>query len=337
MKPIYKAAVIGCGRIGSAYIQGGFSQNLPSHAMVYRENHRTAIIAAADTDAKKLIAFQDKWGTRALYEDYKLMLKCEKIDMISICTPAHTHYDILRDSAETGIKAIWCEKPLCDDINKAKDIIKICKKKKIILAVNYFRRWSRPYQKLREFIQNGGLGGIQQAVCYYSKGILNNGSHLIDILRFFFGEIEWVEGRHFVKEGVKDDPSLDATLWFKKEFAAALHAFNDAYFRTIEIDIFGTKGRVCIKDSVNRFELSEVVKHPRVPGLKTLREVTSKDFSNDFMQPMSSALKNLITCVDGKYKKPLCSGEDALKTLMVAQAVKDSFMKKGRRVKVENG
>lgn len=334
-------------------MQGRFSQNLPSHAIVYYENPRTTIVAAADTDEKRLTAFQNKWGTRALYADYKLMLKCEKIDMISICTPIHTHYDILRDSAETGIKAIWCEKPLCDDINKAKDIIKICKKKKIILAVNYFRRWSKPYQKLREFIQNGGVGDIQQTACYYSGGILNNGSHLIDILRFFFGEIEWAEGRHFVEEGAKDDPSLDATLWFEKGFAVSLHAFNDACFRTIEIDIFGTKGRIRIKDSVNWLELSEAVKHARIPGLKTLRETTGKDFGNDFMQPMSSALKNLIDCVDAnpvrngvrrrgisngvKDKNPLCSGEDALKTLIVAQAVKDSFMKKGRRLKIENG
>lgn len=318
-------------------MKGRFSQNLPSHAMAYHENPRITITTAVDTNEEKLIAFQNKWGTRTLYTDYKLMLKCEKIDMVSICTPAHTHYDILKDSAKRSIKAIWCEKPLCDDINKAKEMVSICKNKKIVLAVNYFRRWSIPYQKLRKFIQNGRLGRVQRIICYYSKGVLNNGSHLIDILRFFFGEIEWVEGAHFLKEGTKkDDLSLDATLWFKMGFPATLHAFNDAHFRIIEIDMFGTKGRVCIKDSVNKFEFFEAGKHPIVAGLKVLSKVTAKCLNNNFMQPMSSELKNLINCIDGKDEKLLCSGEDALRTLLVAQAIRESFMRKGRRLKIES-
>lgn len=318
-------------------MKGRFLQNLPSHAMAYYENPRTTLTAAVDTNEKKLIAFQNRWGTRSLYIDYKLMLKCERVDMVSICTPPQTHYNILMSCIEHPVKAIWCEKPLCDDMNKAKEMVSVCQNKKIILAVNYFRRWSIPYQKLREFIQSGRLGRVQRIICYYSKGILNNGSHLIDILRFFFGEIEWAEGAHFVKEGDKADLSLDATLWFRRGFPATLHAFNDAYFRIIEIDMFGTKGRVCIKDSGNKFEFFEAGKHPIVAGLTTLSEVKAKCLNNNFLQPMSSALTNLINCIDGKNKELLCSGEDALRTLLVTEAIRESFVRKGRRVKVESG
>ncbi|MBM3253257.1 MAG: Gfo/Idh/MocA family oxidoreductase [Candidatus Omnitrophica bacterium] len=336
MNKRFKAAIVGCGKIGGAYGEDSFAQKIPSHAIVYCKNPKIDFIAVADVNEKKLDAFQKKWGTKRLYTNHNLMLKCEKIDILSICTPVDTHCDILKDSVNYGIKAIWCEKPISDDINKAEEMVDICRKKKIILAVNYFRRWSLSHLKVCEFIQDKKLGDIQQVICYYTKGILNNGSHLIDILNFFFGEVEWVEGYHFIKESAVDDPSLDARLWFKEGFSATLHAFNDNYFRIIEIDIIGTKGRICIKDSGNIFEYYKLCKHPRVSNLRTLRFSNLTDFNNGLMQPMATALENLIQCLNDKEKQPLCSGTDALKTLKVVEAIKESFRKKGRRVKIEN-
>lgn len=336
MKPLYKSSLIGCGRIAiglnGALVDG---QN-PSHAAAYCNNPRISLIAAADNDNGRLTCAQKEWGIKRLYKDHKLMLKCEAMDIVSICAPTQTHYDILKDCIEYPVKAIWCEKPICDDADKAKEVLGLCRKKKIVLAVNYFRRWSLSHQKARAFIQEGNLGDIQRIICCYSKGLLNNGSHIIDIMHFFFGNIRWVESYSSFSEGQRQDRSLSARLYFQKGFTATLYAFNDDYFRIIEIDIVGTRGRIRIKDSGDIFEYYGLRKHPRVSSLKALGKPKCIDYRSEFMQPMNAALEDLICCIEDKKRRPLCSGEDALKALVVVEAIKESFRKKGRRIRIEN-
>lgn len=335
MKPVYKSSLIGCGRIGTGLNGDLVAGKNPSHIAAYHNNPQASLIAAVDNDNESLTRVQKEWGVKRLYRDHKLMLRCEAIDIVSICTPSQTHYSILRDCIEHGVKAIWCEKPVCDDVNKAREVLSLCRRKKIILAVNYFRRWSLSHQKAREFIQDGKLGDIQRIICCYSKGLLNNGSHIIDIMHFFFGDIKWVEGYYSVNAEQRQDLSLSARLHFKKDFPATLYAFNDDYFRIIEIDIIGTKGRIRIKDSGDIFEYYSLRKHPRVKPLKALGKPECIDYRGEFMQPMNAVLEDLILCIENKKKQPLCSGEDALKVLIVVEAIKKSFRTNGRRIKIE--
>lgn len=333
----YKAAIVGCGRIGASYIQNTYVKEIPSHALAYFKEPRTNIIAAADIYDNRLLTFQKRWQTKRIYKDYRLMLKCELPDIVSICTPIDTHYDILKDIASRNVRAIWCEKPISDDIKKAEEMVDICKKKGIVLAVNYFRRWSALHKKVNNLIKNKKLGDIQQVICYYSKGILNNGSHIIDILHLFFGEIEFAHAQIDNPAGPQgtNDISLNARLWFKKGFPATLFAFDDKYFRIIEIDIIGTKGRIILKEPQSIFEYYRISKHPYIRGLKSLKTSNFPEVKYEPMQAMSEALDDILQCIQNKAR-PICSGEDAVMALRIVEAIKKSAARNGDRIRVKN-
>ena len=57
-------------------------------------------------------------------------------------------------------KPIFVEKPLALDVKSAKNIISICKKRKILLAVGHNRRFLETYQFMKKQIKKNKIGKI---------------------------------------------------------------------------------------------------------------------------------------------------------------------------------
>jgi len=187
---MYKVAIIGLGKVGSTYDDDPLVEGVYTHAGAYNINPETKITAGADIDREKMEAFGKKWNVNALYSDYSEMFKNEELDIISVCTGVDVHYDIIKEAARYDIKAIYCEKPMTDNIEKADEIVDLCEEKKIVLAVNHLRRWDKGFQSIKKHIDEKKIENVQKVKVYYTKGILNNGSHAIDLLNYFFGDVK---------------------------------------------------------------------------------------------------------------------------------------------------
>ena len=120
-------AIIGCGRIGSEFDSVPVNKAAFSHAGAYCLHPKSRLVSAADLDQTKLMSFSKKWGIVRVYKDYREMLRSEKIDILSICTPASTHWQILRDACEFSVKAVYCEKPISDNVKDAEKMVKLCR------------------------------------------------------------------------------------------------------------------------------------------------------------------------------------------------------------------
>ena len=188
---IYKAGIIGCGRIGSEFDNDPKRRYVSSHAGAYFRNPQTELTAVADLDRGKLDRCGEKWGIKSLYQDYIEMLEHERLDILSICTWNNTHLEITERAVRNGVKAIFCEKPIANTLDDAYKMVEICKKNGIILQIDHQRRFCEFHQNIKDFIDNGVIGRIQQVSFYYTAGIANTGSHMFDLLRFFFGEVSW--------------------------------------------------------------------------------------------------------------------------------------------------
>jgi hypothetical protein len=99
--------------------------------------------------------------------DYMRMVQ-EGIDIVSVCTPPETHKKIVCDIAPF-VKAIYCEKPIALTLEDADAMIKCCHYHGTILQINHQRRFINP--KVR-----------------FSRGVLNTGTHLFDLLRKTYGD-----------------------------------------------------------------------------------------------------------------------------------------------------
>lgn len=322
----YRCAIIGCGRIGCGF-DDNTSQMKRTHISGYITNPKTQLIALSDIDNLKLKKYGKKYGISNLYVDNKLMFDKEQIDVISICTLADSHLEIVMNAAKRGIKGIFIEKPISNTLKNIKKIIEICKKNEIILAVDHQRRFEPFYHDLKNRINSGELGKIQQVIVFYGAGIANTGSHVFDLLRFFFGEIIYLSAKKSkVISPNPNDPNLDVILKFQEDFFGFIFALDLSNYGICEFQIFGTKGRLDIDLLSNKAKLFKP--HSKIHDYKKL---TDEEVIIDKTKKTGTILgiKDLIECITNK-KTPMCTGIDGYKSveLIIASIVSSTTKKK---------
>jgi len=141
----FKAGIIGIGFIGVAHIE----------ALRRLGNVEVVAIADAFEAAKKAEELNIPYG----FKDYKEMIDSLELDMIHICTPNNTHYEIAMYAMAKGINVI-CEKPFTTSIEEAITLVKVAKEKKIISALNFHNRFYPLTNHLKQIIKNGELGEV---------------------------------------------------------------------------------------------------------------------------------------------------------------------------------
>jgi len=154
----YTAGLIGLGRIGAEF--------LDSHLNAYLNNPRIKLDALCDLDQRK-ISVVKRIGYFS--DDGLTFVQRWPVDILSICTPPSTHRALVVASAPY-VKAIWLEKPIAETLEDADEIIRVCRHYNVLLQVNHQRRATKP-----KFT--------------FSRGWLNTGTHAVDLLRQYFGEV----------------------------------------------------------------------------------------------------------------------------------------------------
>lgn len=199
----YTVGIVGCGGMGRA------------HADAYAADDRAEVAAAADMNDEVRTAFAEEYGVDAAYETHADMLAAEDpdLDVVSICTWHSTHARIAVDAAEAGVGAIYCEKPMCTSLGEAADMLDAAERNDVKLTVGHQRRFDPVHERARDLIQSGAVGDPVAVTTGMTSGLLNWGTHMIDITRYFLDDpgYEWVVGqverttdRHERKEPIED-------------------------------------------------------------------------------------------------------------------------------------
>lgn len=316
-----RAALIGCGNIASRLSSDAGTVGVYTHAEAYKTCAETELVALCDLDDAALQECGERWQVAARYRDARQLLDEMRPEIVSICTPDATHYELaLLALGAPGVRGVLIEKPLALDLAEARELAALAAERKMTVAVNHSRRYAASHQALREDLRTGRLGRIQSVGGIYTKGVLHNGTHWFDLLRFLAGEI--VSARGFRRAGdAADDPTLDAVLELESGASAQLHGCDADCFSIFEMDIIGSAGRVRVVDFGHTFERFETAEDPRYAGYRSLRRVDSDDAG--MRDTTLHAVRDLAACVSGGGT-PRCSIDDAIRALEIAIAVKES-------------
>lgn len=140
----FRTCVIGVGFIGAAHIEA------------LRRLGNVDVVAVADMNgAAKAEAHCIPKG----YSDYREMLDTEKPDVVHICTPNASHYEMAMYAMERGI-AVVCEKPLTTTLEQARELARYAREHGIVNAVNFNCRWYPQVMQARSMVARGELGNI---------------------------------------------------------------------------------------------------------------------------------------------------------------------------------
>lgn len=326
MKKNYKTAIIGLGNIGYGLSQfdAGFTT---THFEAYYSSKKINLTAVCDIDTKLEDLFSKKIGEKKtrFYKDFREMMRNEKPQIVSICTPDETHYTILKEVAEfPSVEAIWCEKPLAVTLKQGKEMVQICRARNIKLLVNYTRRYDAFYRKIKDKAQYV-LGEMKAITCYYSGGITTNGSHMLDLLHFFLGDCFHALGREIAGE-------IWGMLEFKNCKTVNVVPIAAKNYSIFELNILGEKGRLNIYNKpFNEYEYQYFIpqKSHRINAqFISVNEKTPlpRRAARDYMD---NALADLLECVIHN-REPFSSGRTALKSLEILSALVYSAKHEGK-------
>ncbi len=140
---------------------GGISHLHARHA---KKIEGVEIVAAADVSEKSLTKFKEAFPETKTYADYKELLKSEKLDGVSVCTPNGLHAANTIDALNAGMNVL-VEKPMAMNATDARAMIEASKKSGKNLVVGFQYRFDPKTQLIRKQIADGHFGKVMYVRC----------------------------------------------------------------------------------------------------------------------------------------------------------------------------
>lgn len=190
---MYRAGIIGLGFIGGGDQVSGdrLGQRVVDLDGTHREalsNHpRVQLVAGSSRDAGRRERFAQRTNART-YTDWRAMLAHEKLDIVGVASFASSHAELVIACAESGVRAILCEKPIATRLADAERMLAACRSAESLLVINHNRRFHTHFRELQRRIAAGELGELTGVWVQWGAGRLGNvGTHFIDAAMMLTG------------------------------------------------------------------------------------------------------------------------------------------------------
>lgn len=291
----YTAAVIGLGNIGQGYDFDN-PELVLTHARAFARHPGFELLAGVDPDAQQRERFERQYQLPA-YSDCAAMLAAARPAVMTVAVPTEQHAAAFDQALAVHPRAVLCEKPLARTLDDAHAMVAAAAAAGCALAVNYVRRFDPGVRELKQAIESGQYGEIYKGVAWYSKGLRNNGTHLVDLLRHLLGE---ARGYALIEHGRKwkdQDPEPD----FRIRFGAAevyFFAAREECFSHFRIELVATGGRLVYADGGSDIRARRVHDDPVFSGYRLL-EPDSRRFAADTGRYQWHVLESLYQHLNG--------------------------------------
>jgi len=200
-------------------------------------------VSAIDPVATK--EFAENWGYEIVESDWRKLVSRPDVDVIAVCTPTSSHYEIVMAAAAAG-KHIFCEKPCAMSSAEAKEMAEAADKAGVVHYLNHNYRRVPAVKFARQLIDEGKIGEIYHWRGNYlqdwildpnfplpwqlKKEIAGAGphfdlnSHSVDLSRYLVGEIKSISAmlKTFVKQRPLPNEGTSVGMSGKNEISASV-------------------------------------------------------------------------------------------------------------------
>jgi UDP-N-acetylglucosamine 3-dehydrogenase len=290
---------------------GGWGKN---HVRVL--NELQCLGAVCDLDKARADLYSKNYHVPG-YTSLEKMLKKEKLDAVTICTPASTHFAIASQALAEGVST-FVEKPMTTTAKDGEMLIEAAKKEKRTLTVGFIERFNPPITELKKMIAEGKIGDLillefhrenRRGANVSDVGIVKDASvHDIDTACWLFGE---QPKSVFARVGVMYAP------------------IEHEDFATIMLGFTGQKTAFLVTNWVtpNRVRTLSAVFSGGVVDVDFVTQKTSVHEGaattvpqRPYQEPLMLEMKEFVSAIQEK-RRPLVTGEDGLKATIIAEAV----------------
>ena len=282
-----------------------------SHARSFSLHPEFELVGGVDHDLNQCKKFESEYK-RPAYKNLDNALEQLKPSVIIIATPSSSHGCLLEQVFSLHIPSvIVCEKPIDNSLEVAQHMVKLCHDNGVKLFVNYMRRSEPSVMKIKKMIDTQVIQSPLKAVVWYTKGLLNNGSHMLNLLEHWLGS---VLDHNIIKADKRlsnFDPEPDFSVEF--EFGSAVFcAVREDYFPHLSIEILSPSGRLYYGEGGGK-----IIWQPtgNKPGTSQKIFLSSElEINNDLNLYQLNFVQNLFLALNNQSHF-ISSGVDALETL----------------------
>lgn len=321
-----KILVIGCGSAGERHIK-----NLKSLAL--------AEIIACDQSQERLEYIKGEYAIE-VFRDYEKALNGEAIDAVLVCTPTSNHIAPASAAIQQGCH-VFVEKPISHTLEGVDSLINEARRKNLTLMTGFNYRFHPDLRHIKKLMDTGAIGKPISAKTHFGSYfltrlpfhpgqdyrqdyaaqevgggvILDAASHIIDFLRWFFGELTEV----FCYAGIMSGLDLKA-----EDFAEILLKFRKGNIANIHVDfiqqpdqhiceVLGDAGTITWDNLERKVMLFSA-------ALNQWQEIKVENKTSDMYL---EEIKHFIKCIREGHT-PLVDGVTSRRVLEIALAAKES-------------
>lgn len=310
-------AIAGLGQIGLGYdLHLDEKSFVHSHARAFRQNPAFQLVAGCDVDAGRRSILKKDYGADG-YETLSDLLSAHQPDAIVVATPTQTHAELIRIALEKGRpRALLCEKPLSHKVDEASGIVEACAKAGVKLYVNYIRRADPGVNEVKRRILAGEIAAPFKGVVWYTKGIIHNGSHFLDLLSFWLGPVRATRlimpGRSLGE--LDGEPDINAQ--FEKGVIAFLSA-KEENFAHYSVELVAANGRLRYEPD-GQILWQPSVAHPTVQDFRMIN-AKAESIPSDMDRYQLHVADQFAMAISGR-ESSLCTGEEGFRNLAILTA-----------------
>lgn len=315
-----RVLMVGCGNIAGGFDQARAPTELPyTHAGAYVRDGRFNITVCVEPDDVRRAGFMAAWGVPKGFRSVDEVLDSGyQFDVISICSPTSCHAHDLEIALRLKPKLIFCEKPFTASLEDTERLVEECRKSNVLLAVNHTRRWDPDIVKLQADMQAGQWGQLRSVIGCYNKGVLNNGSHMLDLLHLLVGGMSIVKVGKPVHDYFPKDPAVPVWLESVQGVPVHLACGHAEDYAIFELQLIFSRGVLTMEEGGLYWRERRVVDSTTFKGYRKLEEGSRR--VGEYPRAMLQAADNIYRAIE-QGESLASTGESALAAQRMCQQI----------------
>jgi len=267
----FGVGIIGCGLIGQKRAKSLGEGRLVACADV---NEGRAKVLAGNSGAK-------------VFTDWRELLALPEVEVVVIATLHDSLAEITLAAVEAG-KHVLVEKPAGRTPAELEPVMRAAERRGVKVHVGFNHRYHRAFRKARELFEAGALGQLMFVRARYGHGgrigydkewrakpdlsgggeLMDQGSHLIDLSRWFLGEFHEVQGvAHTYYWDMPVDDNGFMLLKTEKQQVAFLHASCTEWKNLFSMEIYGRNAKLEISGIGGSYGVERLTYYKMLPEM----------------------------------------------------------------------
>jgi len=189
------------------------------------------LVAVYNRTVAKAEKIAERFSVPHVYGDAEALFRHEQLDFVDIITEVPSHAPLVLMAARYQVPVI-CQKPMAPDFATACAMVEACRQAGVPYFVHENYRWQTPIRALKRLVDAGSIGRLFRGRFQFLHAlepfvwqnqpllktlekliIADQGSHQLDLVRFFLGEARSLYCQHLrIRDDILAEDVASVTL-----------------------------------------------------------------------------------------------------------------------------